>query len=54
MKWKKQEGGILCAFLAPLSVSVVEPVIFSVVKLLLEKESWEQNENIIIIRTIVF
>ena len=32
MKWKKQEGGILCAFLASLSVSVVEPVIFSVVK----------------------
>ena len=35
---KKQEGGFLGALLAPLTTSVVQPVISSVVQVLLEQE----------------
>ena len=42
---KKQEGGFLSALVAPLATSLVQWVISSVVKALLEKKSEEWEEN---------
>ena len=44
----KKKDGFIAALLAPSAASLVQPVTSSVVKVLLEGKSWEQEENIII------